>query len=1720
MRTALLIGVPFYKYDDFPTIPTVANDLHQLRLVLESSGYEGNVRVYPEGVESKGSENILVTGAMIKHELRRACQQAPGGSTLFLYFSGHGMGKNRRDYLVPGDVPSLEEIREDVQFLVDTDLGPYLEKCDARAVIFAIDACRENVGQPKGFQLIEPPEFGSAALDQKNKTRLAVIYGCDRRQYCYTSDELKMSLFTKALCTVLSPEHPAQRLSEVVTAVDKALTGLVDKHRPGRVQRVHALYETADGVVDDTPICDGSADSWRIAVRGSTLWRLAGDTDPKELESFKSLAESIADEAWSQWQAVVTELPEDPWRDPDYAVRCLSALELLVPDGSPLSIAEIVTLTAAPFLAEVVHTEGVNRLRKRQPLNLSAGVSLDPLRQELEAVHSAHPRIRDKAIALEKDRPTDAATVATWLMHRHIFRQVRLWEEPPVDALSRKLAVDLDRRTGFRNECARAVLGISSLLATGAEELEAFLEGSAEGVRVAASKVTAQELPSGRRSKIRGPMLAVLLSIAGSLAFDPRRLGEVVVDHIGIRDALDPAELRRAVHEAKWTLSDDRTTIGLEARCVHPAIHLALQEACAGVQQHLQAAHRWSRKTRKDDVPVAALPVSVSTDELQPESVGGKQLYETPLLQFRLAHNEVRDLLMGVQLYGDPALAIRELYQNALDACRYRRVRATYRNRAYDGSIRIVQGDEDGRPYIECIDNGVGMGRRELETTFSRAGRRFATSTAFLWEQAEWQRHNESLRLYPNSQFGIGVFSYFMLADEIFVETAQVDPVTDAPLELLHVRISSSGSLFRITTAHEPHNPIATTGGTRVRLYLREPMATEISCIETLDKLLWYSEFNVEATDGRARRQWSAGVLKPPGNVGTWVHQAAPDIWWIGDKGVLLADGIATNETPFGYVVNLCRENRPTLSIDRNRLEGWNEAWVEAQLRAAAAVLPDIRQLDFWWLQQLAGREKMVVQRAVADLLRRDAVLPVNYGQRSRARIGDVGVWPIDIELNASSYSRGNEIYFGRLNWNAQSNYLIASRRKVWMQAGITDLVRHSDTDSMDRFTAGDIFALPADTGGHPLLEPLDHALMTAGLSELIKISYQNHTELAVLVRRIRRFIIHGAFAPPDVGRRADFVADETEVRMAGELVDYGDPGPLEIAARRSQQTGQPLATWVDRVNLYSKLDRGVPRIRCQVAPEYVCTETDVEILSNSRAGIGTATGHAPWLGLMLNHTVDAERLNVLMHTLHVPVGLLEEIAAAAREDSILARLLSRQADSARPWLSGAVAMDHLLIGSAVLNGPAAEVAKLIAPYQTVLGFQLPADLSGLPQEPVSEKAMILLRNLRSLADSWNSPRGAALIARLSLELRLAPQEVASVLAPFTEFLPVEIPTDLSGLPARPPTDRERAILREISIRSTRSWDASAADLSSLAEDVRTIKEMATQWAAPISDAFWQRVRSLSPEQYNALEDADDRLTAQLAGLDEQDRRILSGHDETSIPWVTGTLSPFDIAQAAEANEETIAKTLERVDRLSRTYPISAPEIEWGDLLYAPLPALLDGVEDRAVEAADIIGIARGTGVSVAAILRLLKPIADALGLPSFDDHQLSRLEVKPDTFDLVAVAPIRDSPLRLDVLHVVRVAGRLGVSIGSITKRIEKFQLLLPEAPPVVTPEVEGHVPDWRDLVILTAEMDGRRLVTTEDIRNGHVERAAREAETTVEDVRVRLSRYAEYCGFSLEDG
>ena len=464
------------------------------------------------------------------------------------------------------------------------------------------------------------------------------------------------------------------------------------------------------------------------------------------------------------------------------------------------------------------------------------------------------------------------------------------------------------------------------------------------------------------------------------MALDVRAGNDAVVDHVGIGDPLDPRQFVQVVGAAKWT-SVGRV-LELNVECRHPAIDFALRDLVTEANRILTEVTGIIVEVEELQAAAKDLPGQLSPGEITPAIESGKPAYTTPHQQFTLAQNEVRELLMGDELYGDPDLAIREMYQNALDACRYRKARLNFLGRsgkrsAWKGKIVFRQGFDRGRQYVECEDNGIGMGTYEIESCFSRAGKRFADLPEFIEEQELWLQCTPKIEMTPNSQFGIGVLSYFMIADEIEVITCRLDR-EGHPGKELSIRIPGGGTLFRV-------QPTGRTvdAGTRIRLYLREDWNK--SCCDILERLLFIAEFETEAADNTRRLTWQPGVAP-----GRYIHTNSPDFWWTSDidGGQVLADGIATDlpggvelgvgNQPFGALINLRNDRRPKLTVDRKQILEFDEAWLLRTYSEGAASLVAAPWLRLSWLWRMPEKIQRIMEPQLVDA---DASVPIGYSE-------------------------------------------------------------------------------------------------------------------------------------------------------------------------------------------------------------------------------------------------------------------------------------------------------------------------------------------------------------------------------------------------------------------------------------------------------------------------------------------------------------------------------------------------------------------------------------------------------------------------------------------------------------------------------------------------------------------------------------------------------------------
>ncbi|ADB41674.1 HD domain-containing protein [Spirosoma linguale] len=125
--------------------------------------------------------------------------------------------------------------------------------------------------------------------------------------------------------------------------------------------------------------------------------------------------------------------------------------------------------------------------------------------------------------------------------------------------------------------------------------------------------------------------------------------------------------------------------------------------------------------------------------------------------------------LLVAPLYGnDPSYGVREMTQNAVDACKEREFEEKEINTMYFPKIQMGIITENQNTFFIVRDNGKGMNLLELKNYFLKAGASFRKSLDW---QLKYTNDEGEPKIQRNGKFGVGVLSTFLLGNEIYVET-------------------------------------------------------------------------------------------------------------------------------------------------------------------------------------------------------------------------------------------------------------------------------------------------------------------------------------------------------------------------------------------------------------------------------------------------------------------------------------------------------------------------------------------------------------------------------------------------------------------------------------------------------------------------------------------------------------------------------------------------------------------------------------------------------------------------------------------------------------------------------------------------------------------------------------------------------------------------------------
>jgi hypothetical protein len=1157
-RIAHLIGIGDY-HESISSLPVTRRDCEALSEILPGSGYEVTKHLCgTSDLGRNGLEDLLI----------RICTEAPAGAQILLFFSGHGLHLEGADYLVPKDA-RYREAAGFISQLVPASLTGHIRNSKAAAITCILDACRSDFAT--GHKGLDDPGKSVGSGGEKpakpGETTLITVYSCKAGEASrFEKADAGLSHFTRALCAVLAHTHPAETVEAVLAAAQDELDRLTAAAKHPK-QTIHLRLEQVTAGLDAKTLrlCDGpktplrdarETSAWCRAARGFLeapgLW-----PDPVP-EPLLQQVETVVAACWLRFQRGRAALPQNRWDDEGLPGRVLTNLRRLIEGSSPrpaVNVAEAALLATAPFVHEAVWANAVVVVAETaRPLGFDGTGHSEGARGALERLWQSQPQwVRKHGRLRESDRTEAAEDVACWLVAVLLSREPQVWRKAAEDGW---LPADLLAELGpppAAEPLARDTLSAERMLVMARclhADWPTLQRRHAEGALPDTDHVgQSPELPLHQRR------IAALLALAGGMALDLRRLSPVLTDHLGLSDPVTLPAVRAQVEKAVWR--GDGQGFALATECDHPALDFALTEQARWLDTYRGAmVPDIERESALADLKGLPLRFGAGLVRIARQADGSSDAFSRPHLRFELAQDEVRELLMGEKLYGDPTLAIRELYQNALDACRYRRAREQYlttlhpnwERPPYEGKIRFVQGEEDGRAFIECHDNGIGMALEHLKGCFATAGRRFADTSEFIEERARWL--SAGIEMYPNSQFGIGVLSYFMLADEIEVETCRLGQ-NGGPGHRLLARISGSGSLFRVVDQGD-----GITSGTRVRLYLNNLAygPKRISCLNTLTTLLVVAEFFTVAIDGNQQEEWHPGV--PRGQEGiVFVPTGHPDLWWaiyphtmIWGRfrnnnfydyrfGYYLADGILTDysnihrnsrslstnlsgdhEYDRVLIINFTGEHQPDLSVDRTKIKTLKTDWIVPALMHEKAIAAAVgcAPLTLRWLSYVASTNAFIAESILDQLCQNNSDLLIHDDGKScpARQIGctkeDNKVYSLDKHYDAEKFDglydhrfKSYDILaYGRARYLSSLgiNYNVLKRFRVLL----------SSPGYIPKFISpidGCIFKMLTDNMPHNSLSKRK-ALhrQTIKTSEILKVSATLNVSLGEIVKRFSRF--------------------------------------------------------------------------------------------------------------------------------------------------------------------------------------------------------------------------------------------------------------------------------------------------------------------------------------------------------------------------------------------------------------------------------------------------------------------------------------------------------------------------------------------------------------------------------------------------------------------------------------
>ncbi|MCI8400535.1 MAG: HD domain-containing protein [Lachnospiraceae bacterium] len=415
-------------------------------------------------------------------------------------------------------------------------------------------------------------------------------------------------------------------------------------------------------------------------------------------------------------------MPEYTKHNIDHSINVLNIFEKILPDIEALNITELIILV----YAAVLHDIGMVATREE--------IILIKESEEYKSL-----------LAEYRFSVTDEEVITEFIRRNHVSRSLNFIDKIKKSPYTYGLCFDLDG------------IDFSFFLK------KVIYSHGIDGKELYNEREYPTEILIGE-DYVNIKYLCVLLRLADILDFDKTRTPKFMYEHIGIKNEISMGEWKKHLSIEGHRI--EKNKIEFRAKCKDAAT-----ERC------VRTFLNYIEKERRNDVILLDRCNSNKKLELINPIIynvesDGSYLYSDVEIFFD--YKKVLNILMGTNIYRSPEIFLRELLQNAYDACNTRRALGIKYGKFIEPAKIKITYDSKSKVF-SIIDNGIGMSDDDINNYVVRVGHSYYESKQYISERLDYT---------PISHFGIGMLSCFMVSDEIQIESLKyclnresIDPV-------------------------------------------------------------------------------------------------------------------------------------------------------------------------------------------------------------------------------------------------------------------------------------------------------------------------------------------------------------------------------------------------------------------------------------------------------------------------------------------------------------------------------------------------------------------------------------------------------------------------------------------------------------------------------------------------------------------------------------------------------------------------------------------------------------------------------------------------------------------------------------------------------------------------------------------------------------------------------